>query len=77
MIRFLIFVCTVLLLAAPSLAFDARGTLKSIDAEKGVVSVFAGGQDRSIRVAEDFRVLDKDGKVESVFPPRNDEIDGA
>ncbi|MGN6547651.1 MAG: hypothetical protein ACTHK7_21550 [Aureliella sp.] len=62
MIRFPIVACAILALAAPALAFDAPGTLKSIDFEKGVVSVLAGGQERTLRIAEDCRALDRGGK---------------
>jgi len=40
----------------------AQGVLKKVDAEKGVIVVQAGGQDRTLKVAKDAKILDKDGK---------------
>jgi hypothetical protein len=51
-----------LLLASSLLAFDAVGTFKKADIEKGVVFVYANNQDRTVRVAKDIKVLDTQGK---------------
>ncbi|HVK14428.1 MAG TPA: hypothetical protein VM597_37160 [Gemmataceae bacterium] len=51
-----------LLGAGPAAGFDAVGTVKKADAEKGVLSLFANGQDRTVPVAKDAKILDKDGK---------------
>jgi hypothetical protein len=53
---------TVLFGARGALALDAHGTLKSIDAEKGTMVVFANGQDRNLRIADDVKVSGTDGK---------------
>ncbi|MCE9603489.1 MAG: hypothetical protein K8U03_01150 [Planctomycetia bacterium] len=63
MVHRLLLTCSIILLSAGSLsAFDAVGTLKSLDAENGVLVVFAGGQDRTLTADRNLRVLDKDGK---------------
>src|SRR5262249_14163610 len=43
-------------------AFEAVGTIQKVDAEKGVIQVHAGGQDRTVKVAKGAKVLDKNGK---------------
>ncbi len=43
-------------------AFDAPGTIKKVDNEKGVVHIHAGGQDRIVKVDKDAKVLGLDGK---------------
>ena len=43
-------------------AFDAVGTLKKVDAEKHILFVHAGGQDREVKIAKDVKVLGTDGK---------------
>ncbi len=43
-------------------AFDAVGTIKKVDAEKSVLYLFANGQDRMVEVANDAKILDKEGK---------------
>jgi hypothetical protein len=44
-------------------AFDAVGTVKKVDADKGVLFIHANGQDRTVRVAKDAKVLGLDGKA--------------
>src|SRR5947209_18380333 len=51
-----------LLSATPVLAFDAVGTLKKVDTEKGVLYIHANGQDRTVRIDKDVKVLGTDGK---------------
>ena len=51
-----------LALSAPLAAFDAVGTLHKVDAEKGVLSLHANGQDRTVRLDKDVKVLGADGK---------------
>jgi len=46
----------------PSWALDAVGTIKRIDAEKGVLVVFANGRDRDLIADKALRVLDQEGK---------------
>lgn len=51
-----------LLFAGSLLAFDAVGTLKKVDADKGFIFIHANGQDRTVKVAKDAKVLGTDGK---------------
>ena len=51
-----------ILAAAAALAFETPARIKSIDVEKRVAQVFAGGQDRSVPIAADARILDEAGK---------------
>jgi hypothetical protein len=60
--RFLTATAGVLVLAVAATAFEAVGTIRKVDADKGVLYVHAGGQDRTVKVAKDVKVLDKDGK---------------
>jgi hypothetical protein len=50
------------LFAGSLLAFEVSATIKKVDADKGVLSVHANGQDRTVRVAKDLKVLGTDGK---------------
>jgi hypothetical protein len=43
-------------------AREVQGIFKRIDAERGIVVVFANGQDRNLRIAEDLKVSGTDGK---------------
>src|SRR4051812_21216239 len=43
-------------------AQDAVGTLQKIDADKGVLHIHAAGQDRTVKLARDVKVLGSDGK---------------
>lgn len=43
-------------------AFEATGTLKKVDAEKGVVVLHANGQDHTAKVARDAKILGADNK---------------
>jgi hypothetical protein len=61
--RFVIGVAFGLVLSAGSLlAFDAVGTIQKVDADKGVLFIHANGQDRTVKVAKDAKVLGADGK---------------
>jgi hypothetical protein len=44
-------------------AFDAVGTLRKVDADEGMIQIFANGQERNVRVAKDIKVLDANGKA--------------
>jgi hypothetical protein len=44
------------------LALEAVGTIKKIDADKKVVVVFAGGQDRTLKADKNLKVVDEQGK---------------
>jgi hypothetical protein len=48
--------------AQAALALEATGTLKTVDAEKGTMVVFANGKDRDLKTADDVKVLGADGK---------------
>ncbi|MFN4261142.1 MAG: hypothetical protein ACK4RK_17780 [Gemmataceae bacterium] len=52
----------ILLLAGGLLAFDAVGTIRKVDADKGVLHIQARGQERVVNLAKDVKVLDKAGK---------------
>lgn len=60
--RAIAIVLGLLVCAGSAPAFDAVGTLKKVDAEKGVIFIFANGQDRAVNVAKDVKVLDMAGK---------------
>ena len=51
-----------LLCARSAPALEATGTLKKVDAANGRLIVFANGQDRYLKVADDVKVLGADGK---------------
>lgn len=51
-----------LISAAPAFGFDAVGTLKKVDVEKRILHINAGGQDRTVRIDKDVKVLGADGK---------------
>src|SRR5262245_2429447 len=53
---------TLLLVVGSLPAFDAVGTIKKVDADKGVLHIHANGQDRTVKVARDVKVRDADGK---------------
>src|SRR5260221_8558603 len=55
-------VCAILLLAESLAALEAVGTLKKIDADKGVVVVFANGQDRTLKLDKNTKFLDLKGQ---------------
>lgn len=50
------------LCAGSLLAFDAVGILKKVDADRGVLFIHANGQDRTVKIAKDVKVLGTDGK---------------
>ena len=45
-----------------ALALEATGTLTKVDAENGRVIVFANGEDRNLKIAENVKVFGTDGK---------------
>jgi hypothetical protein len=45
-----------------SSAFDVPGTIMKVDAEKRLLYVHAGGQDRTVKIDKDVKVLGTDGK---------------
>lgn len=55
-------VIVLVLCAGTLVALEATGKLKSVDAEKGVVVVFANGQDRTLTADKNVKVLDEKGK---------------
>jgi len=62
--RRLFFTATLGLLVAASAvrALDAPATIKKVDGDQGTILVFAGGQDRELKIAADVKVIGKDGK---------------
>lgn len=54
--------CALLILAGSALALEAVGKLKKIDADKSIVVVFAGGQDRTLKADKNLKVVDEKGK---------------
>lgn len=55
-------VLAVLLSAAALPAFEAVGTIKKVDTEKGLLYIHANGQDRTVPIDKDVKVLGTDGK---------------
>jgi len=51
-----------LLLVAPLAVFEAVGMLKKVDTEKRLLYIRANGQDRTVPIDKDVRVLGADGK---------------
>lgn len=60
--RLLLAQVALLIFAGRLMALEAVGTIKQVDAEKGVLIVYAGGQDRTLKADKDLKVLDKEGK---------------
>jgi hypothetical protein len=58
----LVTACLVLLAGGELRALEATGKLRKVDAEKGIMVVFANGQDRNLRIADDIKVTGADGK---------------
>src|SRR5437868_1897064 len=56
------FILAALVLATPLLAFEAEAQIRKIDAGHRTLVVFAGGQERTVRVARDARITDAAGK---------------
>lgn len=52
-----------LALAGQLRAFEAAGTIKKVDADKGVLYIFANGQDRTVKIDKEVKVLGLDGKA--------------
>ncbi len=50
------------LVSSSLLGFEVPGTIHKVDAEKRLLYVHAGGQDRTVKIAPDAKILDKDGK---------------
>jgi hypothetical protein len=63
MLRLLIaFTFALILPAGPARALEAGGTIRSVDVQSRILTVFAGGQVRRVRVAPEARILDREGK---------------
>jgi hypothetical protein len=52
----------ILVCAKSALALELTGTLTKVDAENGRVIVFANGEDRNLKIAENVKVFGTDGK---------------
>jgi len=62
--RVSLFVAIAILIVAGRLAaFDAVGTINKVDAEKRLLYIRANGQDRSVEIDKEAKVLDADGKL--------------
>lgn len=59
--RFVLAASALLIAGAAAAAFEVQGTLKRVDPESGAVVAIAG-QDRTVRVPKDVKVLGADGK---------------
>jgi hypothetical protein len=55
-------VAVVLAAVGQQSGFEAGAIIRKIDAEKRVAEVFANGRERTVRIAADAKILDKDGK---------------
>ena len=55
-------VSIVLAVASQPPGFEVGAIIRSIDVEKRVAEVFANGQERTVRIAADAKILDEDGK---------------
>lgn len=53
-------------LAGTLLGFEVRAVIKKIDVDKSVITVDAGGRERTARVAKDVKVSDEKGQAGSV-----------
>jgi hypothetical protein len=62
MVRAILALLAALLIACVAHAFEAIGTIRSVDTAKKTMEVFAGGQVRVVRVSPDARFLDREGK---------------
>src|SRR2546426_11014331 len=60
--RFVAAAFGLVLFAGGLLAFEAVGTIQKVEADKGILHIHANGQDRTVRLAKDVKVLGNDGK---------------
>src|SRR5438309_557350 len=61
-LRWMFALCIVVLLVGGLLAFEATGTIQKVDAENGRIVIRVNGQDRSVKVDKNIKVLDREGK---------------
>ena len=54
--------CALVLVAGGLLAFEAVGTVRKVDTEKGTVVIRVNGQDRTVKTDKAIKVWGKDGK---------------
>jgi len=52
----------ILIVAGRTTAFDAVGTIKKVDADKSLLYIHANGQDRTVKIDKEVKVLDAAGK---------------
>lgn len=60
-----LFLAIPLILPRPAAALQelrANGVVQKVDPDQGTIEVFAGGQNRTLKISPDARFLDKDGK---------------
>ena len=55
-------IIAVLILAGHLSAFEAEGTVQKVDAAAGMLVIHAGNQDRTVKVVDNVKVLDTNGK---------------
>jgi hypothetical protein len=54
--------CILLILSSGLLALEVVGTVKKVDADKGIIIFHANGQDRTLKADKNLKVLDVKGK---------------
>ena len=54
--------CILLILSSGLPAMEAVGTIKKVDADKGIIIFRANGQDRTLKADKNLKVLDAKGK---------------
>jgi hypothetical protein len=62
MLRLILGLLLTLLVLGNALAFEVGATIRKLDPEKRVAEVFANGRNRTVGIAKDARILDRDGK---------------
>lgn len=62
-LRFVGAVFGLVLIAGSLIAFEGEVTLKKVDAENGVLVLGAGGNEKTVKVAQDAKFLDAQGKA--------------
>jgi Cu/Ag efflux protein CusF len=60
--RTTVIVAALLVFAAAANAFETQGTIRKVDVANRTVVVHAGGQERTVRIADDAKLLDERGE---------------
>lgn len=61
-LRWILAWCGVVVSVAGVFAFEATGTIRKVDAEKGTLVIRVNGQDRTVKTDKNIKVLDREGK---------------